>query len=132
MGYGLVPVSPTLISKCVVISRLPTQADVYTDYHSAQYLAVSTTSSIDSPALLGTHGSPDSKASIQIWSISSPSDGSATVQNAKQGEMRCELVLCIKGGAALEVKWTPLGAWDSVRVIDVMIYLSMLIMTVGS
>ncbi len=30
------------------------------------------------------------------------------------GGMRCEMVLCVDGGAAMEIKWMPLGAWDEV------------------
>lgn len=28
--------------------------------------------------------------------------------------MTCELVLCVEGGPALDVKWMPMGAWDAV------------------
>jgi len=28
--------------------------------------------------------------------------------------MQCEAVLCVKGGAALDLKWMPLGARDAV------------------
>jgi transcription factor C subunit 6 len=28
--------------------------------------------------------------------------------------MNCELVLCVGGGPALDLKWMPMGAWDDV------------------
>jgi hypothetical protein len=33
--------------------------------------------------------------------------------------IRCETVLCIEGGAAMQIKWMPLGAWDEVRHVIV-------------
>ena len=30
--------------------------------------------------------------------------------------MNCELVLCVGGGPALDLKWMPMGAWDDVSL----------------
>ena len=27
--------------------------------------------------------------------------------------MRCEMILCVDGGSVMEIKWMPLGAWDT-------------------
>ena len=69
-----------------------------------QYLAVSTLRDTDDQPCIGVKRSTDERGAIQIWSIDSKGGG----------EMRCELVLCVRGGAILDLKWMPLGAADKV------------------
>lgn len=63
-----------------------------------QHLAVSTAYN-DLP--IGSCGPSDARGAIQVWSV-----------NAEGTLARCELVLCVQGGAALDLKWMPLGGWD--------------------
>ncbi|WVQ84912.1 hypothetical protein IAT38_007075 [Cryptococcus sp. DSM 104549] len=84
--------------------------------NGVQYLAVSTIPHIDVRPAMFDRCPADTKAAIQIWSMVSPDrpamevgDDDATRQ--KRG-MKCEMVLCVQGGSALQLKWMPLGAWD--------------------
>ena len=54
-----------------------------------------------------------SRACVQLWSLGPP-EGAETSDDDK-GEMRCEMVMCIDSGPALELKWCPLPSHDSVR-----------------
>lgn len=63
------------------------------------HVAVSTVAT--DPAI-GGRCPPDTPGAIQIWSVPSAGDQSPT----------CEIVLCVDGGPATEVKWMPMGAWD--------------------
>ncbi|BEJ11379.1 hypothetical protein CspHIS471_0108010 [Cutaneotrichosporon sp. HIS471] len=67
------------------------------------HLAVSTLPG-DTP--IGGRCAPDTPGAIQIWSV--PSAGDATP--------RCEIVLCIEGGPASDLKWMPMGGWDELDV----------------
>ena len=52
------------------------------------------------------------RACVQLWSLG-PSAGIETA-GVDKGEMRCEMVLCIESGSALELKWCPLPSHDPV------------------
>ena len=62
---------------------------------------------IDTSPAMGERWPRETPGGIQIWSVV---PGEADLK----GEMRCEMVLCVDGGAAWDVKWMPLGAWDEV------------------
>ncbi|KAL7418307.1 hypothetical protein Q5752_006764 [Cryptotrichosporon argae] len=72
-----------------------------------QYLAISTLpSSADAPTL-GARAPAATPAAIQIWSILPP-----TEPDTLDGSARCELVVCVEGGPAMQVRWAPVGGWD--------------------
>lgn len=85
-----------------------------------QYLAISTLPDLDTQPLIGQKAHPQEKGSIQIWSLVpvtqalSGGDGEGQTSSPSQSALRCEMVLCIKGGSATEIKWMPLGAYDEV------------------
>ncbi len=57
---------------------------------------------------------------IQIWSMlpaASVSGDEATQNEEEKGAMKCEMVLCVDGGPAMELKWMPLGGWDEVSCL---------------
>jgi len=58
---------------------------------------------------MGERWPRDTPGGIQVWSMTPPSE-----DESDPGGMRCEMVLCVDGGAAMEIKWMPLGAWDEV------------------
>ncbi|RSH91739.1 hypothetical protein EHS25_009108 [Saitozyma podzolica] len=82
-----------------------------------QYIAISPLPHIETQPALGEKWPRSSKAGIQIWSVDPPSSPArpraddTTPREGREG-MRCELVLCVEGGSAMEVQWMPLGAWD--------------------
>lgn len=83
------------------------------EFDNVQYLAVSPMPHIDYKPAMGTKQPASTPGCIQIWAAQSPViDVRGNISEA--GGMNCELVLCIKGGPALEVKWMPMGAWDAV------------------
>lgn len=67
---------------------------------------------------------PETKGSIQIWSLLPPPKQSAqedqdeeedvAMEGERNGGMVCELVLCVEGGNAMQIRWMPLGVWDEV------------------
>jgi len=67
-------------------------------------MAISTLRDIEDQPTIGTRRSSDELGSIQIWSF----------DPAKATPAWCEIVLCIKGSAVLDLKWMPLGARDGV------------------
>ncbi|ORX40716.1 hypothetical protein BD324DRAFT_647634 [Kockovaella imperatae] len=75
------------------------------DRSSTEYLAVSSLPHIETQPSIGEKWPEDTPGSIQIWSMSLSSDSSSS-------SARCDIVLCIQGGNAMDVKWMPLGAWD--------------------
>lgn len=67
---------------------------------------------------------PETKGSIQIWSLLPPKQSESAEEEedvSMGGEnsagMVCELVLCIQGGNAMQIRWMPLGVWDEVSVL---------------
>lgn len=76
---------------------------------TVHHLAVSTLRNLEDQPAIGVRRGRDSQAAIQIWSLDtdrSKGDG--------KSRMQCEMVICIRGGAALDLKWMPLGARDEV------------------
>lgn len=51
----------------------------------------------------------EATSAIQIWSVALPDS-----DTGDPGGMRCEMVLCVKGGHGLACKWMPMGARDQV------------------
>lgn len=81
-----------------------------------QYLAVGPLSSSTHVPEVGVSVRHPTKASIQIWSLS-PSRDLAEDKHPESpdpGQLKCEMVLCIDAGSALELKWCPLPSHDSV------------------
>lgn len=67
---------------------------------------------------------PETKGSIQIWSLLPPKQSEpaeeeqdVAMEGENSGGMACELVLCIQGGNAMQIRWMPLGVWDEVSVL---------------
>ncbi|KAK4689340.1 transcription factor C subunit 6, partial [Tremellales sp. Uapishka_1] len=88
------------------------------DFDGRQYLALSTLSPASPRPPIGGKGPENSPASIQIWSLLPPEDRPNDAMEidgsteASKGSMKCEMVLCIDGGAALQLRWMPLAGWD--------------------
>lgn len=76
------------------------------------YLAVAPFPSRAHSPEIGVKASRPLRACVQIWSLG-PSSGVEEPDDDK-GEMRCEVVLCIDSGPALELKWCPLPSHDPV------------------
>ena len=83
---------------------------------SIHHLAVSTVKDLEDRPAIGVRRPRSDKAAIQIWSLDT--DRSS---GEPGNRMRCELILCIQGGAALDLKWMPMGARDEVG-LSVVIY----------
>lgn len=64
--------------------------------------------------MIGVKADRPVKSCIQIWTLS-PSDSSEEAEDA--GQLSCDLVLCIEGGAVHELRWCPLPAHDVDEVI---------------
>jgi transcription factor C subunit 6 len=78
---------------------------------SRQYLAVSTLRDMDDQPSIGVKRNREDRSAIQIWSM----DGKGG------GAMQCDLVMCVQGGAALDLKWMPLGAMDEVSSMKLLL-----------
>jgi hypothetical protein len=76
------------------------------------YLAVAPLPSRTHSPKIGIKVPCPSRSCIQLWSLG-PSTGVGESGDDK-GEMRCEMVLCIDSGPALELKWCPLPSHDPV------------------
>jgi len=76
------------------------------------YIAVAPLPSRTHSPEIGIKVPRPSHACVQLWSLG-PSEGAETSDDDK-GEMRCEMVMCIDSGPALELKWCPLPSHDSV------------------
>ena len=87
----------------------PLTSRVEPDCSYRYYLAVAPLPSRTHSPEIGIKVPRPSRACIQLWSLG-PSAGS----DDDKGEMRCEMVLCIDSGSALELKWCPLPSHDSV------------------
>ena len=89
------------------------------DRNYKQYLAVGPFPSHSHSPEIGRRVSRPSPASIQIWSLSPTqrtrdSDSMDVDQDDDSGVMKCELIICIDGGPAHELKWCPLPSYDKV------------------
>lgn len=80
------------------------------------YMAVSPLRSIETPTSIGEKWPATEQGCIQIWSMITPEMSSRRQDAAglDKGQMSCDLVLCIKGGSATELKFIPTGAYDKV------------------
>jgi len=78
-----------------------------------QYLAVAPFPSHNHHPEIGRRASRPSPACIQIWSLSPSSKGGNKADDP--GEMKCELIICIDGGPAHDLKWCPLPSHDKVN-----------------
>jgi len=74
------------------------------------YLAVAPFPSRTHSPGVGIKIARPSRACVQLWSFG-PSPGTEGSDDDK-GEMKCEMVLCIDSGPALELKWCPLPSHD--------------------
>ncbi|KAI8982792.1 hypothetical protein BD414DRAFT_515960 [Trametes punicea] len=104
----------------------PIHPDDRARHRYQQYLAVAPFPSRTHSPMIGTRLPRPSPACIQIWTLR-PSqeqrdqmdvDSVAGVDASAEdtGEMRCEMVLCIDGGPAFDLKWCPLPSNDSTGV----------------
>lgn len=103
---------------------------VYSEFENTQYLAVSTLSHLSDQPKMFDKCPPETKGSIQIWSLLPPRQSAqedkdqdqdqdeedVAMGGEKGGGMACELVLCVKGGNAMQIRWMPLGVWDEVSL----------------
>ncbi|EIN07154.1 hypothetical protein PUNSTDRAFT_104680 [Punctularia strigosozonata HHB-11173 SS5] len=85
---------------------------VHSDHRAAinhkHYLAVGPFPHKELSPTIGKKSSSPTPACIQIWSFG-PSSSS---EQADDGEMRCEMIVCIDIGPAFVLKWCPLPAHD--------------------
>ncbi|KAE8539531.1 hypothetical protein D1P53_004633 [Cryptococcus gattii VGV] len=88
-------------------------------FENTQYLAVSTLSHLSDQPKMFDKCPPETKGSIQIWSLLPPKQSESAEEEEdvsmggeSSGGMVCELVLCIQGGNAMQIRWMPLGVWD--------------------
>jgi len=84
---------------------------IFLDRQYAQYLAVAPFPSTTYSPAIGFKVLRPSKACIQIWTLRSIAE---LDEEQDVGEMKCEMVLCIEGGPAHELKWCPLPSHDIV------------------
>jgi transcription factor C subunit 6 len=68
---------------------------------------------LDTKAAIGERWAADAPGSIQIWAATPPVLD-AQDQVLVEGQMKCDLILCIEGGPVIDLKWMPMGAWDQV------------------
>ncbi|KIR81275.1 transcription factor C subunit 6 [Cryptococcus gattii EJB2] len=92
-------------------------------FENTQYLAVSTLSHLSDQPKMFDKCPPETKGSIQIWSLLPPKQSESAeegqdlaMEGENSGGMVCELVLCIQGGNAMQIRWMPLGVWDEFDV----------------
>ena len=81
------------------------------------YLAVAPFPSRTHSPGVGVKVARPSRACVQLWSFGPSACTEGPDDNDDKGEMRCEMVLCVDSGPALELKWCPLPSHDSVRCI---------------
>lgn len=85
-----------------------------------QYLAIAPFPSYSHSPEIGKKVARPSPASIQIWSLSPTQDTADSEsmdidQVEDPGSMKCELIICVDGGPAHDLKWCPLPSHDKVR-----------------
>ncbi|KAH9931712.1 uncharacterized protein BXZ73DRAFT_90130 [Epithele typhae] len=97
----------------------PTHPEDRKHHGQKQFIAVAPFPSVDYSPTVGSRIQRPSPGCIQIWSLGPSTDtDSMDVDSAGQsstddrGEMCCEMVLCVDGGPAFEVKWCPLPSGD--------------------
>ncbi|KAG5644404.1 hypothetical protein DXG03_008571 [Asterophora parasitica] len=95
------------------IDWCPIHADDREAHSFKQYLAVAPFPTSSHSPEIGVRVARPSHACLQIWSLG-PS-AAAKSSTGDQGEMKCEMVLCVEGGPAHELKWCPLPANDDAK-----------------
>lgn len=94
-------------------------AEGYSDRDYTQYIAVAPFPSHSHSPEIGRRVTRPSQACIQIWSLYSTrpiAEGSSKKKKTEDlGAMKCELVLCLDGGPAHDIKWCPLPTHDKVN-----------------
>ncbi|KIJ44255.1 hypothetical protein M422DRAFT_228294 [Sphaerobolus stellatus SS14] len=88
----------------------PVSDDALSERNFDQYIAVAPFPSHDHHPEIGRRVTRPSPACIQIWrlGLSPNARGGKSKKNEDTGEMKCELVLCVDGGPAHDLKWCPL------------------------
>lgn len=119
-GLDWCPLPERVSARMSCQSRLHTYEELTSaaDLGNAQYLAVSCLPNIDTQPTMGEKRPADAPASIQIWSVVAPLTDHPTEGHSEPGKMVCEMVLCVRGGPAMQLKWMPMGAWDEVRSVS--------------
>ncbi|EAU88980.2 hypothetical protein CC1G_10676 [Coprinopsis cinerea okayama7 len=81
-----------------------------------QYLAVAPFPNSSHSPEIGVKSKRPSTACIQIWSLSptKPIPKSPSSSHRDPGQMKCEMILCIDNGPALDLKWCPLPSHDPI------------------
>ncbi|KAF9218317.1 hypothetical protein BS17DRAFT_791722 [Gyrodon lividus] len=89
------------------------------------YLAIAPVPSRSHAPGIGAKVSRPSPACVQIWALRPSTLDENTMDDDDHqhdpAEIRCEMVLCLEGGPAQEIKWCPLPAhdrWGGVTPID--------------
>lgn len=92
------------------------------------YLAVSPLTSQKHNPVVGSRLARPNRSCIQIWSLSPSQPEGVPNLDEDPGVMRCEMIVCIEAGSALELKWCPLPSHDnlSVRVPPGLFYIGFL------
>ena len=95
-----------------VYSGTPLTSRAEPDCSYKYYLAVAPLPSSAHSPEIGIKVPRPSRSCIQLWSLGR----SAGVEECgdDNGEMHCEMVLCIDSGTAMELKWCPLPSHDPV------------------
>jgi transcription factor C subunit 6 len=97
-------------------NTIPLKPHARPDCAYKYYLAVAPFPSRAHSPGVGIKVARPSRACVQLWSFG-PSPGAEGSDDDDKGEMKCEMVLCIDSGPALELKWCPLPSHDPVCFI---------------
>ncbi|KAF5378366.1 hypothetical protein D9615_008741 [Tricholomella constricta] len=92
------------------IDWCPVHSDDREAHSFKQYLAVAPFPTSSHSPEIGVRVARPSHACIQIWSFGPTQP--PLEEESDRGEMKCEMVLCLEGGPAHELKWCPLPAHD--------------------
>jgi transcription factor C subunit 6 len=115
-----------LIQKIVLVRQFFHQLEKYSTAHDMwtiarnfkHYLAIAPVPSRSHAPSIGAKVSLPSPACVQIWALrpSTPDENAMDddVPQRDPAEIRCEMVLCLEGGPAQDIKWCPLPAHDRV------------------
>lgn len=83
-----------------------------------QYLAVAPFPSRSHAPIIGARAQRPAPACVQIWTLepcfSMPTEMDSVDQPRGPASIKCEMVLCLDGGPAQDVRWCPLPAHDRV------------------
>ena len=90
----------------------------FSDRSYKQYLAVAPFPSSSHSPEIGAKAPRPFRACIQIWSLSPSQEDVAPKKRDDNGEMKCEMVLCLDGGPAYKLRWCPLPSHDLVSSLS--------------